>query len=86
METQWVLQKIIAEDPGSMAVEWDTFNIGVIEDNTFRTIYSCYSQPDADFLLGALGWYTTFKEGSILGIEPGKALPKKPVKKKASTE
>ena len=32
---------------------------------------------DADFLLTAIKWYTSFKEGSILAIEPGKATPMK---------
>ena len=77
--TQWVIQKIVAEDPGSMTVEWDTFNIGVIEEDQFRAIYSCWTKMDADFLLTAIKWYTSFKEGSILAIEPGKAVPLKKV-------
>jgi hypothetical protein len=82
-ETQWVLQVISADDPGAMSVDWDTFNIGVIEGGKFRTIYACWSQEDADFLLSGLRWYTTFKEGSIGATEPGKAVPKaKPEKTK----
>lgn len=85
-DTQWILQKIIAEDPSPMAVEWDTYNIGVVEDGVFRVIYSCFALPDAEFLIGALGWYTSFKEGNIVGLETGKAAPKKPAKKKTSME
>jgi len=80
-ETQWVLQKVLAEDPGPMSVEWDTFNIGVIEDGVFRTIYSCYAQTDADFLQGALRWYTSFKEGNIPGVKVEKAVPKRTKKR-----
>jgi hypothetical protein len=80
-ETKWVQQIISADDPGAMTVEWDTFNIGNIEQDRFRTIYACWSKEDADFLLSALRWYTSFKEGNIGGVEPGKAVPKTRKKK-----
>jgi hypothetical protein len=83
-ETSWVVQKVVAEDPGAMVVEWDTFNIGVVEGDTFRAIYTCWSQPDADFLLSALRWYTSFKEGRIPGVEAEKAVPAKTRKKGVS--
>jgi len=60
-----------------MSVDWDTYNIGVLEGGKFRTIYTCWSIDDANFLLTALGWYTTFKEGSIPDVESGKAVPVK---------
>ena len=85
METTWVVQKVVAEDPGSMMVEWDTFNVGVIEGDQFRVIYTCWSQPDADLLLSALRWYTSFKEGCIPGVEAGKAVPVKKTRKKRVT-
>jgi hypothetical protein len=81
-ETKWVQQIISADDPGAMDVEWDTFNIGTVEQDRFRTIYACWSKEDADFLLTALRWYTSFKEGKVMGLEPGVALPKKIAKKK----
>ncbi len=81
--TKWVVQKVSADDPGSMMVEWDTFNVGILEGANFRTIYSCWSEEDANFLLTALQWYTSFKEGNIIGVESGKATPpsKKPRRK-----
>ncbi len=79
--TQWVIQVIAMDDPGTQ-VEWDTYNVGVIEEGQFKTIYTCFQEHDAEFLLGALKWYTTFKEGMVVTIPPGKAVPVKAVKKK----
>ena len=81
--TQWVIQVISMDEPGAN-VEWDTYNVGVIEDGQFQTIYTCYKSHDAQFLLGALRWYASFKEGMIEPLETGKAVPvKPPAKKKA---
>lgn len=66
----WVCQKIQADDPGAVSVEWDTFNIGLLEDGLFRTVYSCWSQDDANYLLASLRWYSEFQDHGIMSAIP----------------
>ena len=73
----WVVQKIQADDPGAVSVEWDTFNIGLLEDGLFRTVYSCWSQDDADYLLASLRWFSEFQDHGIM-----QAIPKTPRSKR----
>jgi len=76
MNQNWVTQQIKTDDPGVVSVDWDTYNIGVIEDNVFRTIYSCWSEKDAEYLISALNWYSTFVADGVIK-EPVIAQPKK---------
>jgi len=78
----WVCQKILADDPGSVVVEWDTFNVGLLEDGSFRTVYSCWSQEDADFLLASLRWYSDFQEQGIMSSLPKTIRPKRVISKR----
>ena len=79
----WISQKILPDDPGSMAVDWDTFNVGLLEDGVFRTIYSCWSQEDADFLLAAVRWYSEFQDQGVMTSPSPATRLKKPVSKRA---
>jgi hypothetical protein len=83
MIQEWVLQTVLCDDPGAMAVDWDTFNIGVVEDGVFRSIYSCWCLPDAEHLLSALRWYSTFSKDGIIK-EPVQPVPQTKKRKKVS--
>ena len=78
----WVCQKILADDPGAVAVEWDTFNVGLLEEGHFRTVYSCWSQEDADYLLASLRWYSEFQEQGIMSGIPKTARAKRVLPKR----
>lgn len=81
-KTTWISQKILPDDPGSIMVEWDTFNIGLLEDGVFRTIYSCWSQEDADYLLAALRWFSEFQDAGVMRATKPSSIPKRrPVKR-----
>lgn len=85
MSQEWVLQKINCDDPGAMNVDWDTFNVGLLENGEFRSIYSCWDQQDANHVLSALRWYETFTKDGIIK-EPVVAKKKVTRKKKATKE
>lgn len=82
----WVIEKIATDDASTMEVEWDTWNIGIVEDDRFRAVYSCFSEADAIRLKTALEWFEQFEKGTVRpAVIPAKKRPvaKKPVAKRA---
>lgn len=81
----WVIEKISTDDASTMDVDWDTWNIGLVEDDQFRAIYSCFSEEDARRLKAALEWFEQFERGLVRPavIPPKKRTPikRKPVRK-----
>ena len=78
----WISQKILPDDPGTLVVDWDTFNVGLLEEGQFRTIYTCWSQEDADYILAALRWFSEFQEKGIMSTTTSSSPSKKRVTRK----
>lgn len=81
----WVIEKIGTDEPGVAETDWDTWNIGVVEDDCFRVVYSCFAEEDARRLKTALEWFEQFEKGNVRPavIPTKKRTPakRKPVRK-----
>lgn len=80
----WVIERLCTDEPGVAETDWDTWNIGLVEDDQFRAIYSCFSEDDARRLKAALEWFEQFEKGMVRPavVPPKKRQPaKKPTRK-----
>ena len=83
----WVIEQISTDEPGVAETDWDTWNVGLVENDRFRVIYSCFAEADAVRLKTALEWFEQFEKGNIRpAVVPPKKRParKAPAKKPAS--
>ena len=74
---EWAIEEIKTMDEETES-GWDQYRIGIVEDGTFRMVYTAESLDDAVKLKAALEWYESWIETQTLSLCP----PPKPAKKK----
>ncbi len=72
---EWVLARLDPNEGDD--VDWESFNIGLVEDGVFRTVFTCFSEEDARYALAAFRWFDTFKDGVIADA----SIPQRPKKR-----
>lgn len=78
----WIIEEILSDDPGSIEVGWDTYNVGLVEEGRFRSIYSCWCEADAKRLVRALDMDDLWETG----VCPGIPVRRPPARKKPATK
>ena len=73
----WIYQEIRTDSPSSVNPDWDTWQVGLIEDGKFRSIYHCFGEEEAIHLVSALNWYDNLEEKSFISIPKKSELPPK---------
>lgn len=77
----WIIETILTDEPSSVDVDWDTWNIGVVEKGRFRVVYTCFCEEDAIKLKSALEIYDMYEAGVVPGEIPKYEPPSKRAKK-----
>jgi hypothetical protein len=73
----WAIEEIKTSDEETES-GWDQYRIGLVEDGTFRMVYTAESSEDASKLKAALEWYESWIETQTLSLCP----PPKPARKR----
>lgn len=82
--SRWVIEALGTEEASTVEVEWDTWNIGIVEGDRFRAVYSCFTEADALRLKAALEWYDALEQGIVKGAAaPCRKKPVRPARKPA---
>jgi len=62
-KNQWVIERLSPSENDD--VEWDSFNLGIVEEGFFRTVGTFFSEEDALKFKGSVEWLETLEEFTI---------------------